>query len=73
MWQGSSGEPHLSLRQSNSTPVTPILTCKYVVNDKPVPMPCPECGWGIMVEKKVRGSLRWICPQKKCCHQMEQV
>jgi putative DNA topoisomerase len=28
--------------------------CKYVVNDKPVPMPCPECGWGIMIEKKVR-------------------
>ncbi|WP_421270369.1 topoisomerase DNA-binding C4 zinc finger domain-containing protein [Aeromonas veronii] len=47
--------------------------CKYVVNDKPIPMPCPECGWGIMVEKKVRGTLRWVCPQKKCGHQSEQV
>ena len=47
--------------------------CKYVVNDKPIPIPCPACGWGIMIEKKVRGSLRWVCPQKKCCHQIERV
>jgi putative DNA topoisomerase len=38
--------------------------CKYVVNDKPVPMPCPECGWGIMIEKKVRGNLRGSAPKR---------
>ncbi|MGL5598541.1 MAG: topoisomerase DNA-binding C4 zinc finger domain-containing protein, partial [Aeromonas sp.] len=43
------------------------------VNDKPIAMPCPECGWGIMVEKKVRGNLRWVCAQKKCGHQSEQI
>lgn len=47
--------------------------CKYAVNDKPIAMPCPLCGWDIMVEKKVRGVLRWVCPQKKCGHQQQRV
>lgn len=47
--------------------------CKYVVNDPPVPVCCPDCGWGIMVEKRVRGELRWVCPQKACGKQIERV
>lgn len=46
--------------------------CKYVVNDKPIAMACPDCGWKIMVEKRVRGALRWVCPQKGCGKQVDQ-
>lgn len=43
--------------------------CKYVVNDPPVRESCPECGWGIMVKKSVKGKTLLKCPVKGCSGQ----
>ncbi|MCE2572244.1 DNA topoisomerase family protein [Motilimonas eburnea] len=45
--------------------------CKYAVNEKPVPQACPDCGWGILTEKKTAAGLRLVCPQKKCGYKSE--
>lgn len=45
--------------------------CKYVVNDHPVAQTCPDCGWQLLVEKKVRGSRKLCCPQRTCKYQSE--
>ncbi|WP_445396079.1 DNA topoisomerase family protein [Zobellella sp. An-6] len=37
-------------------------TCRYVINDKPRAESCPECGFGILAERK--GQL--YCPNKGC-------
>lgn len=34
--------------------------CDHVSWDKPVAKPCPNCG-AMMVEKKVRGEVQWLC------------
>ncbi len=47
--------------------------CKYLVNDKPVSTSCPECGWSMLVEKKVRGRLRHLCPQRTCKYQSDPI
>ncbi|GAA5193961.1 DNA topoisomerase family protein [Ferrimonas gelatinilytica] len=47
--------------------------CKYLVNDKPIMSPCPDCGWSILVEKKVRGHLRQVCPQRACKYQSDPI
>ena len=41
--------------------------CDYATWDKPVPGPCPQCGWPILVEKntKARGK-HLACPEKAC-------
>ena len=41
--------------------------CKYVVNSPPVPGSCPDCGWGLLINKK--GKV--CCPQVKCDYQAE--
>jgi len=40
--------------------------CKYITNDKPIPMPCPNCGHAYVVEKysRDRGTYK-VCPQCK--------
>lgn len=39
--------------------------CRYVINDKPRAEACPECGFGILAERK--GQL--YCPNKGCDYQ----
>lgn len=36
--------------------------CRYVINDKPVATACPDCGFGILAER--RGQV--YCPNKGC-------
>lgn len=40
--------------------------CKYAVNQQPVNQSCPECNWGILVEKQTAKGLVYQCPQKAC-------
>ena len=40
--------------------------CKYVVNYQPLNQSCPECDWGILIEKKSSAGTKIQCPQKKC-------
>jgi len=42
--------------------------CKYALWDKPVPGPCPDCGFPLLVEKysKKTGETSIACPQKGC-------
>ncbi|MCK9309955.1 MAG: topoisomerase DNA-binding C4 zinc finger domain-containing protein, partial [Candidatus Cloacimonetes bacterium] len=44
--------------------------CKFITNDKPLPIPCPSCGNPYIVEKysRDRGTYK-ICP--KCKTEME--
>lgn len=41
--------------------------CKYAVWNKPVPGPCPDCGFPMLTVKttKRKGTER-VCPQKEC-------
>ncbi|QIZ78193.1 type I DNA topoisomerase [Ferrimonas lipolytica] len=48
-------------------------SCKYLLNEKPVAETCPDCGWGVLVEKKVRGKRTLCCPQRTCKHQQERI
>lgn len=41
--------------------------CRYVLNSVPVKGQCPECGWGLLIEKK--GQV--CCPQPKCGYQSD--
>ena len=36
--------------------------CRYVLNFTPVNESCPDCGWGVLIDKK--GQLQ--CPQPSC-------
>jgi len=43
--------------------------CRFAMNDWPVPLPCPECGWpvtGLRVTKRFGRQL--VCPVKECGH-----
>lgn len=40
--------------------------CKYVLNSQPVAKACPDCGWGVLIEKKAAAGLQHQCPQKGC-------
>ena len=44
--------------------------CKYALWDKPIPGPCPECNWPILVEKYSRksGEVSVACPNKGCVY-----
>lgn len=41
-------------------------SCKFIVNYPPIDESCPECGFGILVERKGASGLRLECPTK-CC------
>ncbi|GAA4895481.1 DNA topoisomerase family protein [Ferrimonas pelagia] len=47
--------------------------CKYLLNQQPIDEPCPDCGWAVLVEKKVRGKKVLSCPQRLCKYQSEPV
>ncbi|QBF83078.1 hypothetical protein EXU30_10495 [Shewanella maritima] len=40
--------------------------CKFIVNYPPVAQSCPDCGFGILVERKTASGHRLECPQKSC-------
>jgi DNA topoisomerase-1 len=42
--------------------------CRFASWNKPVPGPCPKCGYPILVEKynSKTGQTRTFCPQKEC-------
>lgn len=45
--------------------------CKFAMNDWPVPIPCPQCGWpvmGLRVTKRFGRQL--VCPVKECGHRI---
>lgn len=40
--------------------------CKFLVNYPPVNQACPDCGFGMLVERKGAAGMRVECPQKSC-------
>ncbi|MCE9688054.1 topoisomerase DNA-binding C4 zinc finger domain-containing protein [Shewanella sp. AS16] len=40
--------------------------CKFLVNYPPRAESCPDCGFGILVERKGAAGARLECPQKTC-------
>jgi len=46
--------------------------CKYSLNHLPVDETCPQCGWGVMLEKSRGGKLMLQCPQKSCQFKVEK-
>lgn len=42
--------------------------CNYLVNQQPIAQSCPDCGWGILVEKRSSAGRRYSCPQKNCAY-----
>jgi len=40
--------------------------CKFLVNYHPIAETCPDCGFGILVERKGAAGARLECPQKQC-------
>ncbi|MGI2261298.1 topoisomerase DNA-binding C4 zinc finger domain-containing protein [Shewanella sp. GXUN23E] len=40
--------------------------CKFLVNYPPVAESCPDCGFGILVERNTVSGKRLECPQKSC-------
>lgn len=47
--------------------------CNYSVNGKPHQQACPDCGWPLLVEKKLGGKVRLICPQQACHFRSESL
>lgn len=43
-------------------------SCKYVINYPPVNESCPDCGWSILVTRKMASGDVVMCPQKKCSY-----
>ncbi|QLE83641.1 MULTISPECIES: DNA topoisomerase family protein [Shewanella] len=40
--------------------------CKFLINYPPVAETCPECGFGLLVERKGAAGSRVECPKKQC-------
>ncbi len=40
--------------------------CDRTYPGRPVARPCPSCGHAFLMEKKVGGKLRLVCPEKDC-------
>lgn len=41
--------------------------CSYIVNNPPLAVACPKCGWPILVKRTKRnGDTEQVCPQKGC-------
>jgi putative DNA topoisomerase len=47
-------------------------SCKYSLNQHPIDETCPQCGWGVMVEKSRGDKAVLQCPQKSCQHKVEK-
>ena len=42
--------------------------CKYAVNHEPVDGVCQQCGFTLLVKRKMAAGEKLQCPQKKCGH-----
>lgn len=42
--------------------------CKFALNHKPHPSPCPDCNYPVLVEKASTAGTRLVCPQKACSY-----
>jgi len=40
--------------------------CNFVLWQRPVPRPCPQCGSPYLIETKRRGEVFLVCPEKDC-------
>ncbi|MBM7073216.1 topoisomerase DNA-binding C4 zinc finger domain-containing protein [Shewanella sp. 202IG2-18] len=40
--------------------------CKFILNYKPVNQACPDCGFGVLVQRNMSSGLRLECPKKTC-------
>lgn len=47
--------------------------CRYSVKGKPHPQRCSDCGWPLLIEKKIGGKVRLICPQQGCRFRSESL
>ncbi|WP_342607833.1 DNA topoisomerase family protein [Vibrio tritonius] len=47
--------------------------CKFAVNQPPIEGVCEECGFSLLVEKKVAGKVRLQCASRKCGHLQTEV
>ena len=43
--------------------------CKFAVNFQPVSGVCSECGFGLLLEKKLSSGIKKVCANKKCGHE----
>ncbi len=46
--------------------------CNFVLWQRPVPRPCPQCGSPYLLEAKRRGKTLLICPDKGCGYEEER-
>jgi DNA topoisomerase-1 len=46
--------------------------CKFALWNKPIPEPCPHCGFPLLTEKttKRKGTV-WLCPNEGCGYEIE--
>lgn len=44
--------------------------CKFIVNYRPYPKECPDCGFGILVERTLSTKHYLMCPQKGCKYKL---
>ncbi|WP_087023573.1 DNA topoisomerase family protein [Thaumasiovibrio subtropicus] len=42
--------------------------CKFAVNAKPIKGSCEQCGFGLLLEKKVAAGIKRVCADKRCNH-----
>ncbi|UJF20082.1 topoisomerase DNA-binding C4 zinc finger domain-containing protein [Vibrio sp. SS-MA-C1-2] len=42
--------------------------CQFAINFKPVLGHCQECGFGVLMEKKLASGMKLQCADKKCHH-----
>lgn len=45
--------------------------CKFTANDRPVAEICPDCGFPILLEKKLAQGIKRYCPRKGCTYHTE--
>lgn len=45
--------------------------CRFLVNYPPKAEACPECGFGILVERKTAAGKRLECPSKSCSYKRQ--
>ncbi len=46
--------------------------CKFATWDKPLPEACPDCAYGMLVEKTTKKGTSIICPRKGCGYRREK-
>ncbi len=49
-----------------SMPVISIQVVAFAVNNKPVVGTCQQCGFGLLIEKKLASGVKLQCADRKC-------